>query len=241
MFKKAHADYLEKTIWEEEKFSNTKPLTIFFISDIHKRIINDETLSKTDEVDLTVIGGDLCEKGVSLKRIKENIVKLKNLNAPVIFVWGNNDYEINFHDLEVLLKENGVHILCDEVMEFELANEFKLSVIGLDSPSIKDVYPNYAFDNAIGEYVILAIHEPKTYHLLTEQQQNRVDLVLSGHTHGGQIRILGWGLQPRGGWKQKGKSNFLISEGYGTTKLPLRLGTRATCHQITIHSKSFEK
>src|SRR3954447_7660061 len=68
-------------------------VSIFFISDIHKRLISDEVITEvTGKSDIVVIGGDLTEKKVPFERVKKNLEKLKKL-GPVYFVWGNNDYE----------------------------------------------------------------------------------------------------------------------------------------------------
>ena len=55
---------------------------MFFISDIHRRKIDDKLLAKIQsahEIDVVIIGGDLAEKGVPLTRIAKNIRKLAQL------------------------------------------------------------------------------------------------------------------------------------------------------------------
>jgi uncharacterized protein len=238
MYLKAHTDHVEiKKIIDPHFPSADEELSIFFISDIHKRKIKDETINKVQSVNVTIIGGDLCEKGVSFLQVKENINKLKALGAPIYFVWGNNDYEVHYRDLDALLLENGVRILADSSVEFELNNGRTISFVGLDSDTYKEVNPFDAFEQAKSDYVLLATHDPNTFELLNEQQKKQVNLVVSGHTHGGQIRLFRLGLYSRGGWKKKGHAYFLVSEGYGTTKLPLRLGTNAECHKIIVQKR----
>ena len=68
---------------------------MFFISDIHRRIVSESIIEEVSgKVDVVIIGGDLLEKGVPMERVKENIKKLKKL-GPILFVWGNNDYEVD--------------------------------------------------------------------------------------------------------------------------------------------------
>ena len=64
--------------------------------------------------------------------------------------------------------------------------------------------------------------------------EHEIRLVLSGHTHGGQIHILGYSPYEKGKIKKLENTTLLISNGYGTTSLPLRLGAPAECHLITI-------
>ncbi|WP_194841319.1 metallophosphoesterase [Salinibacillus xinjiangensis] len=236
MYVLAHSDHIEwKTITDKHFPSNKESLTIFFISDIHKRLIKLETLDKVSGVDIAIIGGDLCEKKVPFTRVEENIRRLKKLNAPIYFVWGNNDYEVNYRELDARLLDQDVHILADTSTTLEFRSGEKIQLVGLDSLNIKEINTKQAFEHVDDSYTILAVHEPEAYdELLTDEERNMINIIFSGHTHGGQIRILGFSLRKRGGWVKKGQTHFLTSEGYGTTKLPLRLGTRAECHVVTI-------
>lgn len=83
------------------------------------------------KVDLVIIGGDLAEKGVSLSKISANIQKLREI-APVYFVWGNNDYEIEYHELDALLLENNVKVLDNTRVVFESELGEKICLLGID-------------------------------------------------------------------------------------------------------------
>ena len=62
-------------------------------------IISDKLIEGArDKADLVIIGGDIRERGVPIERVEKNILKLKEL-GPLYFVWGNNDYEGDFHEL----------------------------------------------------------------------------------------------------------------------------------------------
>ncbi|MEW8985915.1 MAG: metallophosphoesterase, partial [Bacillus sp. (in: firmicutes)] len=80
---------------------------------------------------------------------------------------------------------------------------------------------------------LLISHNPKIIESIRDDHQ--IDLVLSGHTHGGQIRFLGFGLYEKGGMKKFGKTLLFVSNGYGTTALPLRLGAKAQTHLFSLY------
>lgn len=239
MYKNAFQDMLREIDIYDERFPNTEKFRLFFISDVHKRLISEQTIQQIKNVQLVIIGGDLLEKGVPFERVRENIHILKQLQAPIFFVWGNNDYEVATDELMMVLSDCGVTILKDTTANLELPNDKTLCIIGLDY-HLENENKNIerVFERANGDYNILALHDPKMFSLLNEEQQQLVNLVVSGHTHGGQIRLLRWGLYPKGSFTKIGHTYFLVSEGYGTTALPLRLGTNAECHVITISTKT---
>lgn len=231
--KKTYIDH--KTLEDPHFPASFENVNLFFISDIHKRLIEEEWIKSINEtIDIVIIGGDLVEKGVPLERTKQNILTLKQLNAPIYFVWGNNDYEVDYHQLDAMLLELDVKILANAAANFETEAGDSLSVIGLDCLQNRPIRVDHAFQEATGSYKILVTHDPRGIRKLDQGELEKVNLVLSGHTHGGQIRLFGFGIYKRGGWSFIDKRHMLISEGFGTTGLHLRLGTRAESHIISI-------
>lgn len=212
-------------------------ISIFFISDIHRRIIADKVINSVKgKADMVVIGGDLTEKGVPLERVRANLIKLKEI-GPVYFVWGNNDYEVDYHDLDAILMELGIKVLANTAVTFESNQGEKFCLLGVDDLNQKRDRLDLALLDAEGNgFKILASHYPDiTDKILSEHE---IRLVLSGHTHGGQIHILGYSPHERGKIKRLEHTILLISNGYGTTTLPLRLGAPAECHLITLKGNS---
>jgi uncharacterized protein len=210
-------------------------ITIFFISDIHRRTISNQIINTVKEKsDIVIIGGDLTEKGVPLKRVKENLAKLKQI-GPVYFVWGNNDYEIDYHELDAILLDFGVKVLDNTAVTFESEEGEKFCLLGVDDLNQKrDRIDLALLDAAEKSFKILTSHYPA----ITEKirPEHEIRLVLSGHTHGGQIHILGYSPYERGKVTKLKKTTLLISNGYGTTTIPLRLGAPAECHLITLRA-----
>lgn len=208
-------------------------VAIFFISDIHRRVISDKIIDAVlGKTDLVVIGGDLTEKGVPMKRVLDNIGKLKKL-GPVYFVWGNNDYEVDYRKLDFTLLENGVKILYNSSVTFESVTGDKICLLGVDDLNQNlDRLELALMDAEKDSFKILASHYPQIVEKIA--QEHGIRLTLSGHTHGGQIHLFGYSPYERGTIKELEKTTLLISNGYGTTALPLRLGAPAECHLITL-------
>jgi predicted MPP superfamily phosphohydrolase len=208
-------------------------VSIFFISDIHRRVISDKIIEEVlGKVDIVIIGGDLTEKGVPMKRVSKNIQKLKKL-GPVYFVWGNNDYEVDYRKLDVILLESNVKALYNTSVTFESEFGDKISLLGVDDLNQNlDRIDLALMDADKDSFKILASHYPDIVEKV--DQEHEIRLVLSGHTHGGQIHILGYSPYERGKLKVLDNTTLLISNGYGTTTLPLRLGAPAECHLITL-------
>lgn len=212
-------------------------VSIFFISDIHRRTISDHVINPViGKADIVVVGGDLTEKGVSFEKVKTNLMKLKQI-GPVYFVWGNNDYEVDYHKLDALLLELGIKILANTAVTFESGQGDKFCLLGVDDLSQeRDRLDLALLDAEDNSFKVLVSHYPNiTDKILPD---HNIRLVLSGHTHGGQIHIFGYSPYERGKIKKLENTVLLISNGYGTTSIPLRLGAPAECHLITLNGNS---
>jgi predicted MPP superfamily phosphohydrolase len=231
--------FLNKVIDHELSFSDFPTsfgkISIFFISDVHRRKISDKVISTVKgKADIVVIGGDLMEKGVPFERVKANLLKLKQI-GPVYFVWGNNDYEADYHKLDAILLASGVKVLDNTAVTFLSEQGEKFCLLGIDDLHLnRDRLDLALIDAEKKSFKILVSHYPSiTEKILPEHE---IRLVLSGHTHGGQIHILGYSPQEKGKIKKLKNTILFISNGYGTTALPLRLGAPAECHLIILRA-----
>lgn len=230
--------HLNRVITKEIEISNLPEsfdsYRIFFISDTHNRIISNKVLEKVkNQVDIVVIGGDVMEKGVSFSKVRQNMKSLRAI-APCYFVWGNNDYEEDPVQLEKLLIEEEIQILKNGATQLHNGNE-GISLLGIDDLSTENASLKDAVTEATEETKILISHNPD---IKQDWPDNSgIQLILSGHTHGGQIRLLGWGIREKGGIKQVKGTTVVISNGYGTTTLPLRLMAPAETHIFILKRK----
>ena len=91
------------------------------------------------------------------------------------------------------------------------------------------------------KFSIVLDHQPQDYEA---QAKAGVDLVLSGHTHGGQVRVFGvapvlnshYGNRFLTGLAYNtAKIPLIITNGIGTSQLPIRIGAPAEVVMITLH------
>ncbi|GAF65330.1 putative phosphohydrolase [Bacillus sp. TS-2] len=208
--------------------------TIYFISDVHARCISEEMLQSVGTCDLIIIGGDFTEKGVPLHRTEENIKRLKALCNQIYFVWGNNDLEVNTHLLVKLFNKYGITILDNQVSRIMVKNQF-ISLVGVNELQYPIDYYSFYKEIKQDDFVLLISHYPNVEDYLP--LNHPFSLLLAGHTHGGQIRLGNFGLEERGSLKWRQQFASLVSNGYGTTLVPLRLGAPSETHLIEINKK----
>ncbi|TWT07605.1 phosphoesterase [Planococcus sp. CPCC 101016] len=232
MLRNAFSEKLVQTSLELRAEKPFKPFRLLFIADVHRRVIKPAAIDFS--VDVIVIGGDLVEKGVPLDRVAENIKTLTK-RAPVYFIWGNNDREVDENSLRKIFEQYGVVLLEDQSVP--LFNHENLRLVGLDHFAYKpDGFENAFKDVNESDTVLFVSHTPFDFWKVKEKYS--ADLLLAGHTHGGQIRVGPFGLFKKGSMVVKEDRVELISNGFGTTTLHLRLGAPAEYHLLTIHPKT---
>ncbi len=228
MYRNAHRARKKHAIVELSGQADFTPFVLLFISDIHRRKLN--TADFQDNVDLVVIGGDFVERGVPLSRIRGNLHVLGQL-APVYYVFGNNDREIGEKKLLELFDEFHVKVLDDEAIS--LFGNPQLKLVGMDYFAFRKNSLAAAFKMVEPEdSVIFVCHTPFIFEKVKARYP--VSLLLAGHTHGGQIRFGPFGVFEPGSLTQERGVTQLISNGFGTTSLPLRLGAEAQFHVLEI-------
>ncbi|MDN3953630.1 metallophosphoesterase [Sporolactobacillus laevolacticus] len=209
--------------------------TIFFISDIHRRLISEQWLDSFEQkADYIVIGGDLTERGVSFSRVRENVKRLTE-RGPVFFVWGNHDWDAGPDQVARILEEFQVTILNNSTHVLEENNSFlNLSGVNDSTRHYDDLAKTLASRRPFAPTILLS-HNPDIQKKLNRSMD--IDYVISGHTHSGQINVFGYTLKEKAGVKRHGFGTLIISSGYGTTKLPLRLGAKPDALMLRLTKK----
>ncbi|WP_391208932.1 metallophosphoesterase [Psychrobacillus sp. L4] len=209
---------------------------VFFISDIHRRKIPNKLIDTLlGRVDIVIIGGDLTEKGVPLERTENNILQLCRIGK-VFYVYGNNDREVGEPQLNSILEKYGVCILNNKSVVLKTSQSI-IRLIGINDGFNGRVNIYDAFQDVLDEEIIIFVsHAPAFFNNAKKVAQPH--LLLAGHLHGGQIRFGPFGIYENGAFREKENSAELISNGFGTTGVPLRLGAKSECHIITLFGKA---
>jgi predicted MPP superfamily phosphohydrolase len=168
-------------------------------------------------------------------------------------VAGNHDMELNIKlpaeaSLGSAMAAGGVTLLKNSAVTLERRGA-RVTLAGLDDW----VYGNKDLRGvadmvAASECVILVSHNPDALPKLdteTAEYGNWVDLMLAGHTHGGQLTLFGfkmlvkssvYGERFQSGWYNEFGVKMLVSNGVGSVFLPFRLGAPAQAHLLTLRS-----
>lgn len=229
MFKEAHEHNIHQH--EVQILGEHDVVKIIFISDVHNRKIHPKKLQTIGFVDAVIIGGDFCDRRTSEQKLVDNLSALSSL-GPIYFIWGNNDREFGESRLRGILHQFKATIIENDAIQLpNRSNSTWISAI--DDTSTK----NYSFKQALqkcqdDDVIIFVSHNPQVFHLA--RQQKKVSLLMGGHLHGGQIRFGKFGLHPHGSFLIRQGVPTLISNGYGTTLVPLRLGAQPQMHVITL-------
>lgn len=197
------------------------------MSDIHIGTMRNsgflnKLIEKTNDLepDVIFITGDLVDGGGEYSHKSYN--QLANLKAKTFFITGNHETYVGMDEVMHALKGSGMHMLRDEVTEYQ-----GLQIVGLDDPGNNRTVNNVEFD--ADKPTILLRHQPYLDKL------EGVDLQLSGHTHAGQIwpfnLLVRTAFRYQRGLHEIGGSYLYISPGTGTWGPPMRLGSR---NEITL-------
>lgn len=160
---------------------------------------------------------------------------LSRLKCPLRFaIYGNHDVLVGEDIVGDALKDNGITLLRNWYVPLERGNG-RVWLAGLDDviesrPDPEIAIPEF-MRNRPNEPIILLCHEPDyANHLLRHPAGQSVALMLSGHTHGGQVRLPLLPLMrlpPLGrkyveGWFKLGSMQLHVNRGLGTVGLPVR-------------------
>ena len=189
--------------------------------------------------DLVLLAGDWVEhfapRFVDLAELLSEVVR----RFPTCAVPGNHDYFGRPEPLWQALREAGVDILVNRHRLIR-RGDAAIAVVGVDDvdgghPDIRQAVAGIG----AGTFTILASHSPDAADLVPDDVA--IDVLLAGHTHGGQIQFFGWApmtytrnrryLQ---GLYQQGRFPLYVCRGLGATFLPIRIGSPSELPIITL-------
>ena len=232
------------------------------VSDLH----NDEfgenneeliALIKAAEPDMIAITGDLLDsRRTSLEKAMTFVEQAVQI-APCYYVTGNHEARTSeFKELEQGMLNAGVIVLRDESLLLE-KDGAQIIVAGLDDPRFHLKSDNFEKTESVmkselaklmrgvdtEKFLLLLSHRPEVFEVYCEEE---VDLVLSGHIHGGQFRlpIVGGLLGPTEGFFpeydaglfEENNTTMIVSRGLGQSIIPFRINNPPELVIVTLKS-----
>ncbi|HEB88145.1 MAG TPA: phosphodiesterase [Deltaproteobacteria bacterium] len=221
-----------------------RPLRIVQLSDTHlgpwksvSRLRRQIERLVDRDPDLVALTGDFLtmESMGSPGCLQEALAPLRPIANRCVAIFGNHDHEAPDHVREAM-KAIGIPLLIDDELCFGTPAG-RVQVIGADYVH-RDRRKHLAallerFPRRMDHLRLLLLHDPAAFHALPEDE---VDLVLSGHTHGGQVGLVSLGIDwtvlsgtrwPDQGLFARGASRLYVHRGTGFYGFPLRVGVPA--------------
>ena len=233
-YREPHAFELREVLVPVSKLPAGREVRLVHLSDLHIRSFGEYEQKVAAAVnalapDLIVLTGDYLEEGRHINSVRR-FLKLLNGRQGIFAVQGNWDYSarIEGENLRRHFAGVGVKLLINERFDVQVGAT-AVSVLGLDYPSAGDALRQLQANSDPARLNLLLSHVPAFSHQLLD---GRVDLILCGHTHGGQVRFpfVPVFYLPRfsgrfvHGLYRVGSNNtpLYVTRGIGTSVLPVR-------------------
>lgn len=217
-------------------------LRIGLITDVHRsRWVSTSDVAEAVDLllsarpDLIVLGGDYVTWG-DRQYVGSSAEILGRLSAPhgVFGILGNHDDDVN---MPAALVKRGVQMLKDARTRLTVNHEpLELAGIRFWTKRAVDIAP--VVRGAAG-FVVLLAHDPRR---LVEAEGLKIPLVLSGHTHGGQVVLPAVGAVAArkfpvvAGLARRGPTTMFVSRGVGTVYVPVRINCPPEVALLTLRS-----
>jgi predicted MPP superfamily phosphohydrolase len=220
---------------------------IVFLSDIHhdrfftrERVANVVKEVNDLNPDVIILGGDYVFGDKKyIEPAFEELAKLK-AKMGIYGVTGNHDDWESYSLTIKYMKKAGITALTDKAEWLTIGDE-RIKIAGIDWYYLHepDITPLIE-DTSVNDFVILVSHTPDFAENL---KTDKIDLMLSGHTHGGEVTFFGlwapyipsdYGQKYRTGIIKTDKTTVLVSNGIGNTFLPIRFFARPQINIIDL-------
>ena len=232
---------------------------IAHISDLHNKSFGKDQIRLLEKLkgvspDMIVITGDLIDRRKYDLDLAMMFIEGAVDVAPVYYVSGNHEaWSGEFSLIKESLLSAGVSVLDNEKLKITKANSW-INILGVSDPdfltssymdgtNISDMSKKLEEWSAEQGFKILLSHRPELLDLYAHHQ---MDLIFTGHAHGGQFRIplMGGLVAPDQGFFPeftsglhiKGPSTMFISRGLGNSIVPIRIFNRPEIIAVTLKS-----
>lgn len=224
----------------------TRPVRLLQISDLHLRGIGGLETRLLDAVhearaDVIVFTGDMIDRAANLRPLEMLLRELPS-GPRKLAIPGNWEYwcGIRFEALERTYERHDVQFLVNRSVAIDVHGT-RIRITGLDD--VRGGSPDAATALADAEplphHLVLA-HCPVARDAVPLPKRHPASLILSGHTHGGQVAPLGIplvrpaasGRYVAGWYRDDGLPPLYVSRGIGTSMIPVRIGSTPELVQI---------
>jgi predicted MPP superfamily phosphohydrolase len=225
----------QERIWLDALPESFSGLRLVQISDIHHGLFLPETwlaeaVQQTNRLraDVVVLTGDFVSYSRANIEPAAEILSRLRARYGVLAVLGNHDFRVGAEAVTSALRRKRIEVLRNQHTTIQFGGS-SLYVAGVDDYGYGADVRRAVRGIPRGAATILLAHNPR---IISLASRNGVSLVLSGHTHGGQVNIpiLGtvYGRSPerlryKMGWDRLGATQIYVSRGIGTIVLPWRL------------------
>lgn len=217
---------------------------IAVISDLHNAEFGTDNshllkLIEDEAPDMIAVTGDLIDSNRMDISIAEELIDQIVDIAPCYYVTGNHEAWIGteYQETEKMLLDKGVIVLHDETVKL-VRDDGSIQIAGLDDPAFsgeaaddgEELLKSRLKDMEIDDsFCILLSHRPEIFDVYVSMD---IDLVLSGHAHGGQFRLpfIGGLIAPDQGFLPEyddgeyieDNTLMIVSRGLGNSIIPIR-------------------
>lgn len=221
----------------------TQDYRIAFITDLHfGNTMNKNELKQycqdisSYQPDIVFLGGDIIDEKTTYQQMQDAFAILGQINNQygIYYVYGNHDQAyyspqppFTTQDIENALTNANISLLSDTVQNIQS----DLTIIGRKDRSENRQTSQTLLENSDhNRFIIMLDHQPVD---LSINDELKVDLQLSGHTHGGQIfpvglisDLLGFG-EMNYGYRQMNDMQVIVSSGIAGWGYPIRTGSQS--------------
>lgn len=247
----------EITIKSESLPDDFQGYKIVQVSDLHNKEFGENNIDllsaiKEQSPDIIVVTGDIVDSRRTNVQIARDFVNNASEIAPVYYVTGNHEARVKLENEidNVELNENVIVLHNKDVLIEK--GESVIQLIGVDDPDYKAVNNSTEYMNKRLEkycnnehFKILLSHRPELFEVYAE---NNMNVIFSGHAHGGQVRLpfVGGIIAPHQGFfptydaglfYATNDATMVVSRGLGDSIIPLRINNPPELVVVTLEKK----
>ena len=230
------------------------------VSDLHNAQMgqgNEKLLEmlRAAQPDMIAITGDLIDSRNTNIQVALDFIYEAVKIAPCYYVTGNHEARIaEYPQMREAMEKAGVFVLDDEKIHIKKDGQF-ITIIGINDPIFIPGYTTELAEMLVAGqletlhqpqedgFTILLSHRPRLFDVYVHSD---LDLVLTGHAHGGQFRLpfvggvyvpsQGWFPEYDAGLFTEGNTNMIVHRGIGNSAFPFRINNPPEVILIELHT-----